>query len=264
MNKRIVSGLDSNRLYFLADTMRNNREDFASIMANVPVISNHRIVAVVFAVIVAAILHGGLLFWYLTRPVPLPLSAAAPLPMISMELTRTQAPNVNQSVAPSKPEKPKEVIKPKPDKPKVKAKPKPKLHPSETVMKQVDIQKYEPESIVPAAAPSQVQAQQHNAAPSQKNDVFIPVDSNAAYLNNPKPVYPSEARYRSWQGTVVLRIHVGADGLAKQVVMQRLSGHEILDDSALETVKDWKFVPAKRGEVAEESWVTVPIVFELE
>ena len=80
--------------------------------------------AVTSAVLVAALLHGGLLFWYVSRPAPLPFSAAAPLPMISMELSAPPTPVVNQPIAPPQPPKP--VEPPKPDKPKVKPKPKPK------------------------------------------------------------------------------------------------------------------------------------------
>ncbi len=63
-----------------------------------PIPSNRyrRSLAVTSAVLVAALLHGGLLFWYVTRPAPLPFTAAAPLPMISMELSAPPSPVVNQ------------------------------------------------------------------------------------------------------------------------------------------------------------------------
>jgi periplasmic protein TonB len=92
----------------------------------------------------------------------------------------------------------------------------------------------------------------------------VPADSNAAYLNNPKPEYPLLARQRHWQGTVLLRVYVGANGQAQSVAVARSSGHEVLDESALEAVREWRFVPAKRGDIAEASWATVPIVFELD
>ncbi len=268
MNK-ITYWQNRKRLYFFTETMLKNERVGLPIITQEPVFSGQRVVIVVFAVIIATTLHGCLLFWYITRPAPLPLSKAVPLQMISMELTapaQALTPVVNQAVTPPKSEKLKEVIKPKPDKQKIKAKPKPKtkVQPSENIIKQLDIQKYEQESAVSTAMPFQAQAQQNETLNVQGNDVFIPADSNAAYLNNPKPVYPSEARHRGWQGTVVLRVHVDVEGQAKQVIVQRSSGHEILDESALDAVKEWKFMPAKRGEIAEASWVSVPIVFELE
>ncbi|ANE55532.1 energy transducer TonB [Methylomonas sp. DH-1] len=221
-----------------------------------------RSAVVTSAVLVAALLHGGLLFWYVTRPAPLPFSAAAPLPMISMELSAPPSPVVNQPIAPPQPPKPFEP--PKPEKPKAKTKPKPK--PSERLVKQVEERKVlEPEPAAPAM-PAAVapQALNHNALAAPRNDTYVPADSNAAYLNNPKPEYPLVARQRHWQGTVLLRVYVGADGKAQQVNIQRSSGHDVLDESALDAVREWRFVPAKRGDFAEASWATVPIVFELD
>lgn len=86
MNK-IVRWLDRNQWCFLADTRLNTRGNVSSAITQVPIFSSKRVIAAVFAVIIAAMLHGCLLFWYVTRPVPLPVTAAVPLPMISMELT---------------------------------------------------------------------------------------------------------------------------------------------------------------------------------
>lgn len=244
---------------FLADSAMNGRDDFSPKLIQIPAPSRRRLIAVTLAALVATLLHGYLLFWYATRPAPLPFSAAAPLPMISMELSAPPAPVVNQELAPPKSNPPKKVTKPKPEKPKVK--PKPKLRPAETAVKQVEAQKEEQESAPPAAAV--LQSQQHDAMAAPRNDIFVPVDSNAAYLKNPKPVYPIVARRRGWEGTVVLRVYVGADGHTQRVTIQRSSGHDILDESAMDAVKKWRFVPAKRGEVAEASWVKIPIVFQL-
>lgn len=263
MTKSIRLGIwQRNSMYFLADAAVNGRGDFSSITPQVLPTSGRRTVAVALAALVAAMLHGCLLFWYVTRPAPLPFSAAAPLPMISMELSAPPSPVVNQPITPQPP--PKEVVKPKVDKPKVKPKPKPKAQPSERLVKQVEELKSEsnPVSAPPAAAAPQ--ALNHNALAAPRNDTYVPADSNAAYLNNARPEYPLQARQRNWQGTVLLRVYVGADGHVLQVVVQRSSEHEVLDESALEAVKDWRFVPAKRGEIAEASWVSVPIVFKLE
>lgn len=226
----------------------NGRDDFSPKLIQIPKTSRRRPIAVALVTLVVTLLHGYLLFWYATRLAPLPFSAAAQLPMISMELS-----------APPKPDPPKKVTQPKPDKPKVK--PKPKLRPAETAVKQVEVQKEERDSAPPAAAA--LQTQQHDAMAAPRNDIFVPADSNAAYLKNPKPVYPMVARRRGWEGTVVLRVYVGADGHTQRVTIQRSSGHDVLDESAMDAVKEWRFVPAKRGEVAEASWVKIPIVFQL-
>ncbi|MGH8550001.1 MAG: energy transducer TonB [Methylococcales bacterium] len=82
-------------------------------------------------------------------------------------------------------------------------------------------------------------------------------------MNNPKPVYPPIARRRYWEGLVLLRVFVTAQGHCGKVSVNRSSGHEVLDEATLEAVSRWRFVPSKRGELAQASWVTVPIEFEL-
>lgn len=58
---------------------------------------------------------------------------------------------------------------------------------------------------------------------------------------NQPPDYPSLARRMRWQGLVVVRVEVGADGavLAAEVVTS--SGHRVLDRAALEGVRRWRF-----------------------
>ena len=87
---------------------------------------------------------------------------------------------------------------------------------------------------------------------------------DADYLRNPAPPYPPQSRRLGEEGRTLLRVFVGADGSARQVEVRTTSGSSRLDDSALRTVRGWKFVPARRGGVAVDSWVLVPIVFKLE
>ncbi|MBC7780637.1 MAG: energy transducer TonB [Proteobacteria bacterium] len=86
---------------------------------------------------------------------------------------------------------------------------------------------------------------------------------NAAYLDNPKPVYPAEARRIGEQGTVLLRVYVSAIGTPERIQAQRSSGSARLDEAANEAVRGWKFVPAMRGPEPVSAWVTVPITFTL-
>ncbi|MFA6052802.1 MAG: energy transducer TonB [Methylobacter sp.] len=87
---------------------------------------------------------------------------------------------------------------------------------------------------------------------------------NAAYLNNPAPDYPSISRREGEQGLVLLRVQVTANGTAASVELQTSSGSTRLDQAALEAVKKWRFVPAKRGEQPVSASVTVPVSFSIE
>lgn len=87
---------------------------------------------------------------------------------------------------------------------------------------------------------------------------------DADTLKNPAPPYPPLSRRMGEEGKVVLRVSVTPQGNADQIEIRTSSGSERLDQSALKTVRNWKFIPAKRGEATVQSWVLVPIIFKLE
>ncbi len=77
----------------------------------------------------------------------------------------------------------------------------------------------------------------------------------------PDPSYTEEARKGKVQGTVTLRILVTADGRAAQVrVVKGLSGD--LDERAEQTVRGWRFMPAKdAARRGVPVWMTVEVVY---
>ena len=87
---------------------------------------------------------------------------------------------------------------------------------------------------------------------------------DADYLKNPAPPYPPQSRRIGEEGKVILRVFVTTEGGAQQVEIKTSSGSDRLDESAQRTVRRWKFIPARRGGIAVESWVLVPILFKLE
>ena len=91
-----------------------------------------------------------------------------------------------------------------------------------------------------------------------------PPSSSADYLDNPQPGYPAISRRLGEQGRVVIRVLIGVDGLAKQASVAQSSGFPRLDQTAMETVLHWRFVPGRRAGVAEAMWHRVPITFTLE
>lgn len=88
-------------------------------------------------------------------------------------------------------------------------------------------------------------------------------DDSARYAHNPAPRYPSIALSRGWQGKVLLRVLVSAAGDSETVTVEQSSGYEILDESALDAVKNWQFTPARQGDAPLASTVIVPIIFSL-
>jgi protein TonB len=118
--------------------------------------------------------------------------------------------------------------------------------------------------VEPVSAPQPTPPAAASPAPSAPTvEHFTEANFKANYLSNPKPEYPSIAKSRGWTGKVMLRVQVSPEGTATSIEVETSSGHEMLDESAIDAVKKWKFIPAKKGETAVASAVIVPIVFSL-
>jgi protein TonB len=225
---------------------------------------------------------GGLLFilvlllhlwaaYGLMKPVE-PITPAKPL---MMEASLVSAPNQRQAaVTPPAPPKPVQQIQPKklPVKQPVKKK-------KPVIRKQAELPKPKPvteqqlprpslSEPAPEPASSAVTSAASNTAASRSNtqtnaEPFTEANFRANYGFNPKPKYPAIARNRGWEGKVLLKVRVSAEGHSDEVTLHRSSGHEALDESAIATVKKWRFIPAKQGETEVASSVIVPINFTL-
>jgi protein TonB len=206
----------------------------------------------------------------LEKPEPPPVTPAAPMPSAS-ETPEKARPKPRPKAAPQKkiaqpePQKP---AAPSPAPPQVLALPQvPDTPPVTAPMPQSDAK---PTPVAPreeqvaqatpgtraprTAPPSEAPAPAKTTAPI----------SDAAYLQNPQPRYPMSARRRGEQGTVLLKVLVTREGTAASVNVETSSGSTSLDEAALEAVRRWRFVPAKRGAQPVEAWHLVPIVFRLE
>lgn len=83
------------------------------------------------------------------------------------------------------------------------------------------------------------------------------------YKKNTPPVYPAIARSRGYEGIVLLSAEVLPDGRVGNMKIRKSSGYAILDQSAMEAVKPWKFEPAKKSGSPFTVWVDLPIKFIL-
>lgn len=84
------------------------------------------------------------------------------------------------------------------------------------------------------------------------------------YKVNPAPKYPKMARKRGYQGTVLLSVFVNIEGKVDDLWLFESSGYKILDNAAINAVKDWTFEPGKKGDEIVAMWVEIPVKFELE
>jgi protein TonB len=119
-----------------------------------------------------------------------------------------------------------------------------------------------PITVAPAPPPPPTAVAESAIAPEPPP--IIPPRFSADYLQNPPPPYPPLARRMHEQGRVLVRVLVSADGAPERIELKSSSGFPRLDQSALETIRNWKFVPARQGDRKVAAWVVVPIAFTLD
>lgn len=213
--------------------------------------------------------------WLLMNGLNKPASTPpAPLPAVMVEMLPAVQPVKQEVPQPKPPEpvpqpKPKETPKPQPKK--AVAKPQPKKETPRTTTSEKALTA--PKQETPPVQPTPAVPPETSAPPSPPTPPAPPAPPapppvtpprfNAAYLNNPAPVYPPILRRAGEEGRVVLRVLVTAEGTAGEVQVLRPSSSALFDEAALSAVRKWRFVPAKRGDTAIAEWVQVPIDFKL-
>ena len=83
-------------------------------------------------------------------------------------------------------------------------------------------------------------------------------------LGNAPPRYPELARRLGQEGRVVLTVAVDPTGRPATVAIATSSGFPLLDGSALEAVRRWRFHPRRLAALSMASTVDIPIRFQLD
>jgi len=82
-------------------------------------------------------------------------------------------------------------------------------------------------------------------------------------LHNPSPEYPEMAVFLGYQGDVIIRIRVSAKGDSVGVEILRSSGHKVLDDSAVNALRKWRFRPTKHDNTPMNDSVIITVSYVL-
>jgi protein TonB len=78
------------------------------------------------------------------------------------------------------------------------------------------------------------------------NTILVSAAESSALIIHQTPFeYPREAAKNNWEGKVTLLISITNKGNVSEVIIQKSSGYEILDDAAKDNVKKWRFIPAR-------------------
>ena len=84
-------------------------------------------------------------------------------------------------------------------------------------------------------------------------------------ISAPAPiVYPRWAVEHNWQGQFEIAIEVLLDGSVGRYKVMRSTGHHLLNQTATNAVRSWKFHPAVKDGKAIVTCIEIPVVFRLE
>lgn len=188
------------------------------------------------------------------------LIAPEPAPVVPKPLPPPPKPEFKPVKKPTSQPKPKALPKPQ-----SKALPKPSPTAKPDAVRQPlaePVQQAAPSAPATPEAPAAPVQQQ--AAPAQEAPAPVtPPRTDASHLNNPAPQYPALSRRLGEQGRVMLDVYILPDGSVGEVKLNRTSGFPRLDSAALQAVKSWRYVPAKRGDKPIPYWYVQPVSFVL-
>lgn len=207
------------------------------------------------ALVVLAHIAGAL--WLKTNSDTLPI-IKEPLPMM-VSLVSNPAPE--PEIVPLLPTPPKEVVKKQPVVKKLVPIPTPVVN--EPVAAE-PVAVAEPTPATPTVVAKPAEIIEPAPVKAEPEPVVEPPKFGAAYLHNPPPDYPSSSRRANEQGRVLLKVIVSTKGEAEDVQLDTSSGYSRLDQAAIQAVKKWQFIPAKRNNQPIRASVLVPVKFSLE
>lgn len=122
----------------------------------------------------------------------------------------------------------------------------------------------EPDEVNYRDTAEDVQKQENNHEQSDTvSNYTVTHEALPLYHLNPEPRYPERAKRRGYEGLVELDVLVDRHGLVSNLFVSTSSGYMLLDNAAVNTVKDWIFQPGTKEGDPSEMWIKVPIRFEL-
>jgi len=80
-------------------------------------------------------------------------------------------------------------------------------------------------------------------------------------IYQPSPIYPPIAKAARVSGTVVLQATIGKDGTIQN--LRAISGPAMLQQSALEAVRRWRYKPVLLDNVPVDVDTTISVIFSL-
>lgn len=207
----------------------------------------------VIAVLAALVFHVVLFLVQIPKSQPLPMVEGPPTTAYVVRAVRFRPPP-----KPSQPQQPRTV----PEKKRLIPMPDPTPHePEPERAVEISISDDDILSLVPGVIPSDAPA-----SPGPPGEQPLAVGGNVSApkkIYAPSPLYTEEARQGRVQGVVLLHAVIDAEGNVASIDL--LKGLPLgLSESAVDTVKTWKYEPARRDGVPVPVYFTLTVSFSLQ
>lgn len=112
--------------------------------------------------------------------------------------------------------------------------------------------------------PAKVAAEPAIAEPVKVLPPLMSASQDPRYLKDFQPDYPASELRAQRDGQVSVRVLIGVDGRVKAVEQVRATSTAFFEVTKRQALGKWRFKPASRGGVPEESWKVMNVRFELE
>jgi periplasmic protein TonB len=92
---------------------------------------------------------------------------------------------------------------------------------------------------------------------------LVGASQDMRYLKDFQPPYPASELRAERDGVVRLKVLIGIDGRVKAVEQLSATSTAFFEAARRQALSKWRFKPATRGGVPEESWKTMSVRFEI-
>lgn len=99
--------------------------------------------------------------------------------------------------------------------------------------------------------------------PKPSPPVLVGAQNDPRYARDFQPVYPAAEQRAGREGTVTLKVLIGADGRVRQVERVAAASEEFWRVTERQALAKWRFKPATRDGIPVESWRTMTVRFTL-
>ena len=92
---------------------------------------------------------------------------------------------------------------------------------------------------------------------------LVGAQQDPRFARDYQPEYPAQELRAERDGSVSVRVLIGADGRVKAVEQVSATSNAFFEATRRQALAKWRFKPATRGGIPQESWKTMSVRFEL-